>query len=361
MLPAAVAAADSTLGVWIWVLAGFSLFFAFEQLLHWHRCHHAHGDGASTLPTLIVIGDALHNFLPGMAVAGTFLVDTRLGIATWLAEAAHELPQEVGEYGVLVHGGWSRRKALVVNVLTSLPFLFGGLLTWAASLQIDVAFLVPFAAGKLPLHRGFGPDSGSEPAPPARDRGAALRGLRGGRARAARDPHRARELADGRRSAPCARAEPFGRAPDGTPVERVTLASPSGLTVVLLSWGATLAQLLVPTSPRRASGRDARLRRSRRLHRRASPSRRDDRSLRQPDRRRAFRAARPRAPSQRERAAASSAWRRSRLRSPRLAHADLRGAGGSGRRLPAHERGRRSGLPGQLEAEARYALGDATS
>ena len=149
MLPAAVEAEGNTLGVWTWVLAGFSLFFAFEQLLHWHRCHHAQGDGASTLPTMIVTGDALHNFLAGMAVAGTFLVDTRLGIATWLAEAAHELPQEVGEYGVLVHGGWSRRKALVVNVLTSLPFLAGGLLTWAVSLQIDVAFLVPFAAGNF--------------------------------------------------------------------------------------------------------------------------------------------------------------------------------------------------------------------
>ena len=149
MLPAAVLAAGSGLGVWIWVLAGFSLFFAFEQLLHWHRCHHAQGEAASTLPTLIVVGDGLHNLLAGMAVAGTFLVDTRLGIATWLAEAAHELPQELGEYGVLLHGGWSRRKALVWNLLSSLPFLVGGLLTWVASLQIDVAFLVPFAAGNF--------------------------------------------------------------------------------------------------------------------------------------------------------------------------------------------------------------------
>ena len=149
MLPAAVQTDPSGLGVWIWVLTGFSLFFAFEQILHWHRCHHAQGDSASTLPTLIIAGDALHNLLSGMAVAGAFLVDTRLGIATWLAEAAHELPQEIGEYGVLLHGGWSRRKALIVNVLTSLPFLGGGLLTWAASQQVDVAFLVPFAAGNF--------------------------------------------------------------------------------------------------------------------------------------------------------------------------------------------------------------------
>ena len=120
-----------------------------------------------------------------MAVAGAFLVDTRLGVATWLAEAAHELPQELGEYGVLLHGGWSRRKALVVNVLSSLPFLFRGLLTWAVSLQIDVAFLVPFAAGNFSTSR-LGSDSGGEPTPPARDSGGALRRLRGGSARAAR-------------------------------------------------------------------------------------------------------------------------------------------------------------------------------
>jgi zinc and cadmium transporter len=147
MLPAAVQADPAGWSVWIWVLAGFSLFFAFEQLLHWH--HHAQSDRAGVLPTLIVAGDALHNLLGGMAVAGAFLVDARLGLATLLAEAAHELPQELGEYGVLLHGGWSRRKALVVNVLSSLPFLVGGVLVWAVSLRLDVGFLVPFAAGNF--------------------------------------------------------------------------------------------------------------------------------------------------------------------------------------------------------------------
>jgi zinc and cadmium transporter len=149
MLPAALRVAPSDLAVWVWVLAGFSVFLAFEQLLHWHRCQHAEAGSASTLPTLIIAGDALHNLLGGMAMASAFLVDVRLGIATWLAEAAHELPQELGEYGVLLHGGWSRRQALFVNVLSSLPFLAGGLLTWTASLQIDVAFLLPFAAGNF--------------------------------------------------------------------------------------------------------------------------------------------------------------------------------------------------------------------
>ena len=204
MLPAAVLAAGHTLGVWIWVLAGFSLFFAFEQLLHWHRCHHAQGATASTLPTLIVVGDALHNLLAGMAVAGTFLVDTRLGIATWLAEAAHELPQELGEYGVLLHGGWSRRKALVWNVLSSLPFLVGGLLTWVASLQIDVAFLVPFAAGNF-LYIAAS-DLIPEVNRHHRLTTAALHfaAFAAGVLAAARDPRRARELVRWARPAACA-------------------------------------------------------------------------------------------------------------------------------------------------------------
>jgi zinc and cadmium transporter len=150
MLPAATSAARAGLGVWIQVLIGFSVFFAFEQLLHWHRCQHApHGSQASTLPVLIIAGDALHNLLGGMAVAGAFLVDAKLGFATLVAEAAHELPQELGEYGVLLHGGWTRTRALVMNLLSSLTFLVGGLLTFTASLSMDTSFLVPFAAGNF--------------------------------------------------------------------------------------------------------------------------------------------------------------------------------------------------------------------
>ena len=149
MIPEATARAVDPLQVSIWVLVGFSLFFVLEQVLHWHRCQQTPSQPESTLPTLIVIGDGLHNLLGGISVAGAFLVDVQLGATTWLAAAAHELPQELGEYGVLLHGGWSRRKALLVNVLTSLPFLAGGLLIYALSFQVDVAFLVPFAAGSF--------------------------------------------------------------------------------------------------------------------------------------------------------------------------------------------------------------------
>jgi zinc and cadmium transporter len=132
-----------------WVLAGFIVFFALEQFVHWHHCHRAANSCKQPLTYLILVGDGLHNFLGGLAVASTFLVDIRLGIATWLAAAAHEVPQELGDFAVLVHGGWTARNALLFNVLSALTFLVGGLVTYFAAARIDVSFLLPFAAGNF--------------------------------------------------------------------------------------------------------------------------------------------------------------------------------------------------------------------
>jgi zinc and cadmium transporter len=80
-------------------------------------------------------------------VGSAFVIDIRLGVVTWLVAAAHEVPQELGDFGILVHSGWGRRSALVYNMLSALTFLLGGLVAYAASATIDVAVLVPFAAG----------------------------------------------------------------------------------------------------------------------------------------------------------------------------------------------------------------------
>ncbi len=77
------------------------------------------------------------------------LVDVRLGIAAWLAAVAHEIPQELGDFGVLIHGGWKRNQALLFNLVSGLTFLLGGLVAYAASGSIDVTILVPFAAGNF--------------------------------------------------------------------------------------------------------------------------------------------------------------------------------------------------------------------
>jgi zinc and cadmium transporter len=122
---------------------------ALEQFLHWHHCHRASSDCKKPLTYLILIGDGLHNFLGGLGVASVFPVDVRLGLAAWIAAAAHEIPQELGDFGVLIHGGWDRRKALLLNLASGLTFLVGGLVAYAASARIDVGFLVPFAAGNF--------------------------------------------------------------------------------------------------------------------------------------------------------------------------------------------------------------------
>ncbi len=149
MIPAAIEANANILGISVAVVTGFTAFFVLEQVLHWHHCHRARSDCKQPLTYLILIGDALHNFLGGLAIAGTFLIDVRLGIISWLAAAAHEVPQELGDFGVLVHGGYSKRRALLFNVLSGLTFLLGGLLAYGLSFQMDVSWLIPFAAGNF--------------------------------------------------------------------------------------------------------------------------------------------------------------------------------------------------------------------
>lgn len=149
MLPEALARSEDAMGPWAWAAFGFTSFYALEQFLHGHHRHRDAAAGREPVTYLILVADGLHNFLGGLAVASAFLVDIRLGITTWLVAAAHEVPQELGDFGVLVHGGWSRGHALLANVLSGSTFLMGGLVAYAASRSFDVAFLLPFAAGNF--------------------------------------------------------------------------------------------------------------------------------------------------------------------------------------------------------------------
>jgi zinc and cadmium transporter len=149
MIPAGIEGMGNSVVTFCWVVAGFTIFFALEQLLHWHHCHRADTECKKPLTYLILIGDGLHNFIGGLAIAGTFLVDIRLGIMAWLAAVAHEIPQELGDFGVLIHGGWSKYQALAFNVLSALTFLAGGLIAYTLSSNFNIAFLVPFAAGNF--------------------------------------------------------------------------------------------------------------------------------------------------------------------------------------------------------------------
>jgi zinc and cadmium transporter len=148
MIPAAIEKSGNRASIYIWVLLGFTFFLALEQFLHWHHCHRAPSEHRP-LTYLILIADAVHNFTGGLAVAGAFLIDVRVGVSTWIAAAAHEVPQELGDFGILIHGGWEKGKALLYNLLSALTFLLGGLVAYGASYTFDVTFLLPFAAGNF--------------------------------------------------------------------------------------------------------------------------------------------------------------------------------------------------------------------
>lgn len=149
MIPAGLAEYTDSDIFFLWVLIGFSLFFILEQFLHWRHCQLKIEESKKPLTYLILIGDGLHNFIGGIAIGGIFLVDIRLGLMAWLAAAAHEIPQELGDFAVLIHGGWKKTSALMLNVMSGVTFLIGGIAAYVLSKQVNVDFLIPLAAGNF--------------------------------------------------------------------------------------------------------------------------------------------------------------------------------------------------------------------
>jgi zinc and cadmium transporter len=150
LLPEAVAASGFTLAVSLSILAGMITFFVVEKAVHWRHCHvptsekHPHPFAYMNL-----VGDSIHNFIDGLIIGAAYLASFPLGIATTLLVILHEIPQEIGDFGVLVHGGFSRKRALYVNFLTALTAVAGTVIALAAGAisQSMTILLVPFAAG----------------------------------------------------------------------------------------------------------------------------------------------------------------------------------------------------------------------
>ncbi|MDD5364721.1 MAG: ZIP family metal transporter [Gallionellaceae bacterium] len=119
------------------VLAGIMIFFALEKAALWRHDHHEDDEHVCHSPnhaagSLIVLGDGMHNFVDGVLIAAAFLQDTTLGWATTVAVISHEVPQEVGDFMVLLSAGYSRMKALWLNILSSLASVLGGVVGWLA-------------------------------------------------------------------------------------------------------------------------------------------------------------------------------------------------------------------------------------
>jgi zinc and cadmium transporter len=100
-------------------------------------------------PYLILLADGLHNFIGGLAIGASFIVSTEVGGITWIAAAAHEVPQELGDFGILIRGGWGRYQALVANFVSAATIVPGALLAYYLSADFDVTFLLSFAAGNF--------------------------------------------------------------------------------------------------------------------------------------------------------------------------------------------------------------------
>jgi len=135
--------------IWTVLLAalGFGLFYLIERFLHWHHCKHGECP-KHHFTYLILIGDGVHNFIDGLIIAASFIISIPIGIISSIIILLHELPQEIGDFGVLIHGGFSRTKALVYNFLSQLTAVLGGVLGfYLIGLQEQAIYLLPIAAG----------------------------------------------------------------------------------------------------------------------------------------------------------------------------------------------------------------------
>jgi len=160
VLPHAITASGDAATTTGTVLAGILAFFVLEKLVLWRHCHveacegheplvhihgHEHGHDHGRSGLMILVGDTFHNTVDGVLIAAAFMEDVRLGIVTALAIIAHEIPQEVGDFVILLHSGYSKARALAFNLLSSLATLVGALLAYVALGQVQSAVPVLLA------------------------------------------------------------------------------------------------------------------------------------------------------------------------------------------------------------------------
>ena len=147
LIPESLESLTST-AVFTYVLVGFILFFIIERFLHWHHCHNGKCD-VHPVSYLILFGDGIHNFIDGIIIGVSFIVSIPFGITTTALILGHEIPQELGDFGVLVYSGFGKVKSLIANFIAQLTCILGGLVGYFLSSSVEgiIPYILPFAAG----------------------------------------------------------------------------------------------------------------------------------------------------------------------------------------------------------------------
>jgi zinc and cadmium transporter len=147
LLPEAVNMINPPITIFYFVILGIIVLFSIEKFLYWRHCHEEECQ-VHTFAYINLVGDGVHNFIDGMIIAATFVFSFELGFITTLAVISHEIPQEIGDFGVLIYGGLSKGKALTYNFISALTAILGAIVTYyVVFLRSNYALLVPFAAG----------------------------------------------------------------------------------------------------------------------------------------------------------------------------------------------------------------------
>jgi zinc and cadmium transporter len=151
LLPEAIEEVGASLNIFLVLLLGFCLFFILEQFLHWRHQHHPANQKIQPFSYLILVSDGVHNFIDGVVIAASFIVGFPVGVSTTIAIALHEIPQELGDFGALVYGGLSKKRALTYNYLSAIVAIAGGVIGYFASTVAEsyIVYLLPFAAGNF--------------------------------------------------------------------------------------------------------------------------------------------------------------------------------------------------------------------
>lgn len=150
LLPEAVSTSGFSVKISIYVILGIAVSFIMEKMIHFRHCHHpTTSNHPHPFAVMNLFGDSVHNFIDGIIIGAAYLLDFHVGIATTIAVILHEIPQEIGDFGILLSGGFSKAKALFLNFMTALFSLIGVIVTLFAGAYIEntTVFLLPFASG----------------------------------------------------------------------------------------------------------------------------------------------------------------------------------------------------------------------